>query len=84
MLSEANGVLEKVSGGSLGLTPALAAVTGENVQPMSRFASRSAVGAALGPSLGTTTDIIDLTASLGANGELSDRDIHTLRRLAPF
>ena len=54
-LSEVSGIAEKASGGLVGLKPMLGAMTGEELQPMSRFVSRNAVGALLGPSFGTAT-----------------------------
>lgn len=79
---EPNNILEKVTGGNVGISRLL------GVAPMSRFASRNAVGALLGPSFGTASTLFSVTAAasgalLGGN-EWTDADTHALRRLLPY
>jgi hypothetical protein len=76
-LFDINNVLEKATSGGLGVN---ALVGGP---PMSRYASRNAVGAVAGPTYGTAHALFNLTGALGS-GEWSARDTHTLRQLIPF
>lgn len=80
-LSDANNIVEKFSGGTVGIGPA----TGK---PLSRYASRNFVDAFLGPTLGTATDVGLATsgffrAALGGE-DLRQSDISALRRLIPL
>ena len=52
-------------------------------EPMSRYASRNAVGALLGPSFGTATDALTLSGS-AFSGEFTKKDLHLVRKMLPF
>jgi hypothetical protein len=74
---DVNNILEKVTRGTVGIN----ALTGG--EPMSRYASRNAVGALLGPSFGMAQDMFTTTGAV-FSGEVSKSDIHAARRLLPL
>lgn len=74
-LTDINNVAEKATGGRVGLS----AITGEQA---SRYASRNIVGALIGPTAGTITDLAAGTRAL-ATGEVSRADLTAVRRLLP-
>lgn len=85
ILMEGNNLIEKVSRGQIGLS----VLTGKEI---SRYQSRSAVSAVMGPTFGAVTDAVGLTGSalsavLG-DGSREDRwsasDTHTARQMVPF
>lgn len=75
-LSDANNISEKVTRGRVGLS----AFTGETA---SRYASRNALGALLGPSFDLVGDAITLTGA-ASMGEWKESDTHTLRKVMPL
>ena len=81
-LFEANNMLEKATRGNIGVS----ALTGE--QPMSRYASRNAVEALLGPSFGTATTMLSITGDVSAAALGDDSwkasDTHAMRKLLPY
>jgi predicted nucleic acid-binding Zn-ribbon protein len=72
-----NNTIEKASRGTIGVSP----LVGEST--MSRYASRSAVSALLGPSLGTASDAVLATGAI-VSGDVSESDIRTMRKLLPY
>ncbi|RWM66907.1 MAG: hypothetical protein EOR82_28215 [Mesorhizobium sp.] len=74
-LMDANGGLEKATRGTLGLSM----ITGK---PISRFATRNAPGALLGPTLDAASDIFQATGAIAA-GDFKQSDLHTVRQLIP-
>lgn len=77
ILMEVNNTAEKVSGGQIGLS----ALTGAT--PMSRYASRGAVSALVGPTLGLGEDIGKIGYAM-ANEGMRKSDVHTMRKLLPY
>lgn len=78
-LMEINNTLEKVSNNTLGMRPLLGVSA-----PASRYASRSVVEAALGPTFGSLLDTSVRVLQAGTDGEWSDSDTRALRRLLPY
>lgn len=80
-ISDANNLLEKGSGGTLGI----GALTGKE---LSRYASRNAMDALMGPSVGRGADIFAVTSgfsrALAGKDQVRESDIATFRRLIPF
>ncbi|TKD40624.1 MAG: hypothetical protein E5W98_20515 [Mesorhizobium sp.] len=74
-LMDANGGLEKATRGTLGLSM----ITGK---PISRYATRNAPGALLGPTLDAASDIFQATGAIAA-GDFKRSDLHTVRQLIP-
>lgn len=74
---DVNNILEKVTRGAVGLN----ALSGG--EPMSRYASRNAVGALLGPSFGMAQDMFTTTGAV-FSGEFAKSDVHAARRLIPL
>jgi hypothetical protein len=78
-IMEINNTIEKLSSNNFGLRPLLGVDS-----PAARFASRSAVEAALGPTFGS---LLDTTMRVGNAGlgedDWSDSDTRALRRLLP-
>lgn len=77
VFSEVNNIMEKITGGGVGLSRLYGAA------PMSRYASRNAVGAMLGPSFGFAQDVFSVTGAAG-RGEWTESDTRALRRIIPF
>jgi len=75
-IMEANNMSEKVTRGTVGLSY----FTG---RPISRYASRNAIGAALGPSAGTFRDFTQITGA-GFSGDWREADTRALRRVIPL
>lgn len=75
-LWDANNIVEKWSRGNIGINPLLGGA------PMSRYASRNALGAVLGPSVGTVQDLAQITGAF-ATGEMSKSDIRAIRKMIP-
>jgi hypothetical protein len=75
-LMDANGGLEKATRGSLGLSM----ITGK---PISRYATRNAPGALLGPTFDAASDIFQATGAIVA-GDFKQSDLHTVRKLIPM
>lgn len=76
-LMDANSIAEKITRNQVGL----AAVTGK--PSSSRYASRNAVGAVLGPTFGTVSDAFELTGS-AATGTWTAGDTSKARQLLPY
>lgn len=75
-LMDANNLVEKASRGRVGLSH----FTEEEV---TRYASRNVAGALLGPSLGATQDIFQVSGSVFA-GDMTKGDLHRLRQFVPL
>lgn len=82
-LFDAHNMLEKATRGGISLMRGLelAGLADESPQ-MSRYASRNIVGAILGPSVGTFTDVAQSTGAL-FDDDASQSDVRAFRRLAP-
>lgn len=76
-LYEANNIVEKFSGGTIGLNR----LTGG--EPSLRYADRGGVGALLGPSFGRAEDIYKATSG-AISGDFSESDARAFRRLVPY
>ena len=79
---EANNILEKITRNQIGL----GVLTGG--PPLSRYASRNAIGALLGPSFETAGTALGLAGNLPAaafgDDEVKASDIHAMRKLLPY
>ncbi len=73
---DANAVLEKATRGKAGAS----FFTGE---PVSRYASRNVAGALLGPTVGTVSDIFQVSGSISA-GDFKQSDLRKARELLPM
>jgi hypothetical protein len=73
---DVNNMVEKLTRGEVGVN----AMAGAS--PMSRYVSRNAVGAALGPSFGTAQDIFQVSGAL-STGEFTESDVRKVRKLLP-
>jgi hypothetical protein len=69
--------------GMPGISRGLAGITGNDAQPVSRYAARGTAEALLGPTMGTIGDT-SLAIHSAASGELSESDIHRFRKLLPY
>jgi hypothetical protein len=90
---EINNALEKIGAPGLYTGAAKLFPNASQRQPASRFAVRSRVGTFLGPSFGTSTDVVSLLAlgfenlrrrADGKEGAISESDISSVRRLVPY
>jgi hypothetical protein len=77
LLSEVNNIAEKMSWGRIGMS----AITGEMA---SRYMSRGAVGALLGPSLDLVNDAAFVLPGALMNQEWTASDTRALRKILPF
>lgn len=75
---EINNTLEKISGNSYGLRPMI----GINA-PASRYASRSALDSALGPTFGLAGEVVKIAGAATNQRDWADSDTRALRRLLP-
>lgn len=75
---EANNTVEKISGNTYGFRPML----GINA-PASRYASRSALDSALGPTFGLAGELVKIAGAATDQREWTDSDTRALRRLLP-
>lgn len=78
VLTYYNLLAERATGGRVGLS----ALAGEGV--LSRYHTRNALGAFLGPSFGAGQDIFTVSGSIASGEPLTDGDIAALRRLLPY
>jgi hypothetical protein len=78
ILMEANNTLEKISGNHFGLRP----LVGINA-PASRYAARSALDSAVGPTFGLAGDVIKAASAVTGEREWTDADTRAFRRLLP-
>jgi len=76
-LMDVNNIAEKVTRGQFGISPLIGG------PPMSRFASRNAMSALAGPTLGTITDAISLAGSI-AEGEIKESDVRRAKMMVPY
>ena len=77
ILSDMNNMTEKITGHNIGLRPAL------GIQPASRYMSRNYLETLLGPTAGLVQDIGELAGPLSERN-LTQSDIHKIRRMTPF
>lgn len=79
---EVNNTMEKI--GAPGLYTGLQAMFPSATQkaPASRYAVRSVVDAALGPTVGLAKDVVDMLAA-ATKMDLTEADVNTMRRLTP-
>lgn len=75
---EANNTIEKISGNTYGFRPML----GINA-PASRYASRSALDSALGPTFGLAGEVVKIAGAATDQRDWTDSDTRALRRLLP-
>lgn len=78
MLMEANNTIEKITTQHYGLRPLL----GIN-SPSARYASRTALDSALGPTFGLAGEVVRVAGAATGEREWSDSDTRALRRLLP-
>ena len=78
ILMEANNTLEKISGNHFGLRPLI----GINA-PASRYAARSALDSAVGPTFGLAGDVIKAASAVTGERDWTDADTRAFRRLLP-
>lgn len=83
LMAEVNGIVEKATRGNVGVS----ALTG--AAPMSKFASRNAMGALFGPTVGTVQDVFQVMGGIGmemgADGKgFTQKDLRAMRRLMPY
>ncbi|WP_158785149.1 hypothetical protein [Pantoea sp. BAV 3049] len=76
-LSEPLNTVESVSGGRFGLGAMFGA------PPVSRFQSRNAIGAMLGPTFDLGGDMATIANGV-LNGEFDDKQTHAVRKMLPF
>ncbi len=76
-LSEPINTMENISGGRFGLGAMFGA------PPVSRFQSRNAIGAMLGPTFDLGGDAATIANGV-LNGEFEDKQIHAVRKMLPF
>jgi hypothetical protein len=75
---EPNNIIEKATRGTIGLKPLLG-----GGQPMSRYASRNATDALLGPTFGLVEDALTVTGS-AVSGDWKRSDTRAFRRILPY
>jgi len=75
---EANNTMEKISGNSIGMRPLL----GINA-PASRYASRSALDSAVGPTFGLLGTLVAIAGGATGDRPWEQSDTRALRRLLP-
>ena len=78
ILMEMNNTMEKISSNNLGMRPILGISA-----PASRYASRSAVESAVGPSFGLLGDVVMAANGLSGGQDWAESDTRALRRLIP-
>ena len=78
ILMEANNTIEKISGNSMGMRPLLGINT-----PASRYASRSALDSAVGPTFGLLGTVLDVAGGVAGDRPWEQSDTRALRRLLP-
>jgi hypothetical protein len=78
MLMEANNTIEKITTQHYGLRPLL----GINA-PSARYASRTALDSALGPTFGLAGEVVRVAGAATGERDWSDSDTRALRRLLP-
>lgn len=80
ILGEANMMLEKISGNTIGMRPLL-----DIDAPSSKFVAHSMSQSLLGPTFGSLlTDTFKALNSATSEGELSESDIRNIRRMLPY
>jgi hypothetical protein len=78
ILMEMNNTVEKITGNAVGARPLLGVSS-----PASRYASRSALDSALGPTFGLAGDVIKGLNAISDTGEWTQADTRTIKRLVP-
>lgn len=78
ILMEANNTMEKISGNTYGLRPMLGVSA-----PASRYASRSALDSAVGPTFGLAGELVKIMGAATDQREWTEADTRALRRLLP-
>ncbi|WP_225182169.1 hypothetical protein [Pectobacterium aroidearum] len=76
-ISEPLNTMENISGGRFGLGAMFGA------PPVSRFQSRNAIGALMGPTFDLGGDAATVANGV-LNGELDDKQVHAVRKMLPF
>ena len=79
ILMEINNTLEKVSSNAIGLRPLLGVSS-----PASRYASRSALDSAIGPTFGLAGDLVKAANAVTGDASWADSDTRAIRRLLPM
>jgi len=74
---DASGIMEKWSGGRFGINPAVGAGVSR------RYMSRDRFGAIAGPSVGMVSRLGEAVTDLLKEGQLTESDIHNMRRTTP-
>lgn len=78
ILMEMNNTVEKITGNAVGARPLLGVSS-----PASRYASRSALDSALGPTFGLAGDVLKGLNAISDTGEWTQADTRTIKRLVP-
>jgi hypothetical protein len=78
ILMEMNNTVEKITGNAVGARPLLGVSS-----PASRYASRSALDSALGPTFGLAGDVIKGLNAISDTGEWTQADTRTIKLLVP-
>ena len=78
MLMEANNTVEKITSSHYGLRPLI----GINA-PASRYASRTALSSAIGPTFGLVGEVVRVAGAATGERDWSESDTRALRRLLP-
>jgi hypothetical protein len=76
-LFDAHNIVEKATRGSIGL-----GALGSGPQ-MSRYASRNALGALFGPTVGTAQELTQIIGAV-SSGDVKKGDVHAIRKLLPY
>jgi hypothetical protein len=76
-MTEGNNIAEKATRNTVGLRPALGIS-----EPASRYQSRSAVDAVMGPTFGSASDLVKIAGSI-ASGDLNRGDLRSLQSQLP-
>lgn len=78
VLTYVNLLSEKATAGKIGLS----GLAGK--EPLSRYYTRNAIGAFLGPSFGAASDLLSVSSGFFQDGGLKEGDVAALRRLLPY
>ena len=78
IFGEINNTLEKISSNNLGLRPIMGISA-----PASRYASRSVLESAMGPSFGLAGDVVKTANAISNGQDWTESDSRAIRRLIP-
>ena len=78
ILMEVNNTTEKLSGNNIGIRKLMGVAS-----PASRYASRSALDSAVGPTWGLAGDMIKIASAASGESEWKESDTRAVRRLIP-